>query len=411
MRILHTADWHLGDRLGRIDRTHDLRRAVERVRDHCLKEEVDVLLVAGDLFSELARADALREAIEHWQVVFSDFLTRGGTVLALTGNHDNENFCRTLHHAMSLASPLTKEVGALLPCGRLYLATQPTLLRLADRAGRDEVQFLLMPYPTPARYLHEETAQRYTTHEEKNRRLHDAFKRKMEDLRTAPEFKTGVPVVLGAHVNLRDANVSGPLFRMSPQDDVVVDLEAFSGEYDYVALGHIHKAQFLSGKKHIRYSGSIERMDLGESDDVKSVVLIDLGPTGLKGEPRLLPMPATSIRELEIRNPTAELERLREEFAECSEELVNLHIHYTAGTDNLEGVLRALEQIFPRWYCRDWKESNALDGVLVDPESSSSGGFIETVREYVKRELQNHPEQDVNELMGRLEALMREIDS
>src|SRR4051794_25057216 len=105
MRILHTADWHLGDRLGRIDRTQDLRRAVERVAAYCLSERIDVLLVAGDLFSELARADALRESIEHWQTVFRTFLAQGGTVLTLTGNHDNENFCQTLHHAMSLAAP------------------------------------------------------------------------------------------------------------------------------------------------------------------------------------------------------------------------------------------------------------------------------------------------------------------
>src|SRR5207302_7411208 len=96
MRILHTADWHLGDRLGRIDRTDDLRRAVERVADYCVRRSVDVLLVAGDLFSELARPDTLREAIRHVQETFRGFLCEGGTIVTLTGNHDNENFCQTL---------------------------------------------------------------------------------------------------------------------------------------------------------------------------------------------------------------------------------------------------------------------------------------------------------------------------
>src|SRR4051794_32729356 len=63
MKLLHTADWHLGDRLGRIDRTDDLRRSVERVAGYCESERVDVLLVAGDLFSELARPDGLRDAV------------------------------------------------------------------------------------------------------------------------------------------------------------------------------------------------------------------------------------------------------------------------------------------------------------------------------------------------------------
>src|SRR4029450_10884213 len=104
MKILHTADRHLGDRLGRIDRTADLRVAVERVADYCKIERVDVLLVAGDLFSELARPDALRETTRHWQEVFHEFLETGGTILTLTGNHDNESFCQTLVHAMTLAS-------------------------------------------------------------------------------------------------------------------------------------------------------------------------------------------------------------------------------------------------------------------------------------------------------------------
>src|SRR5438045_9770296 len=100
MRVLHTADWHLGDRLGRIDRTDDLRRAVERVGDYCRQEQVDVLLVAGDLFSELARPDGLREAVRHSQPTFEAFLRGGGTILPVSGDHDNENSGPTLRHAL-----------------------------------------------------------------------------------------------------------------------------------------------------------------------------------------------------------------------------------------------------------------------------------------------------------------------
>ena len=161
MRILHTADWHLGDRLGRIDRTDDLRRAVERVGVICRDHAVDVLLVAGDLFSELARPDNLRETIEHWQRVFDGFLREGGTILTLTGNHDNENFCRTLANVMNLASPSVGHMGEVVPTGRLYLATEPTLLKLADRHGGFHAQFVLMPYPTPSRYFRAGPAPKY----------------------------------------------------------------------------------------------------------------------------------------------------------------------------------------------------------------------------------------------------------
>src|SRR3954471_2072975 len=290
MRLLHTADWHLGDRLGRIDRTLDLRTAVERVGAYCRAENVDVLLVAGDLFSELARADGLRETIEHWQTVFRDFLARGGTVLTLTGNHDNENFCRTLTHAMNLAAPTLGEIGELVPPGRLYLATEPTLVKLKDRAGGFDVQFVLMPYPTPTRYLRDEAAQRYASPEEKNQRLMTAFREALRTIRQHPRFDPASPTVLSAHVNVSGATVGPSLFRIAESEDVVIAAEDMPADFAYVALGHIHRPQALGGKEHVRYSGSIERMDLGEAADDKSVVVFDIGPAGLMGVPRVLPL-------------------------------------------------------------------------------------------------------------------------
>src|SRR5579862_8623690 len=207
MRILHTADWHLGDRLGRIDRTDDLRRAVERVADYCRDEKVDVLLVAGDLFSELAGPDALRDSIRHLQEVFYGFLRQGGTILTLTGNHDKENFCQTLRHAMHLAAPIADEPGGLVGAGRLYLATGPSLLRLADPASGKHVQFVLMPYPTPARYLLDDDAQKYQSLDEKNRHLMAAFTAKLHALRSDPRFDPSLPAILGAHVSVTGSNL------------------------------------------------------------------------------------------------------------------------------------------------------------------------------------------------------------
>ncbi len=215
MRILHTADWHLGDRLGRIDRTDDLRRAVERIAGYCAEEKVDILLVAGDLFSEMATPDGLRDAIRHLQEVFQGFLRDGGTILTFTGNHDKESFCQTLRHAMSLASPGADRPGDRVPAGRLYLATGPTLLRLGDRATGGQVQFLLMPYPTPSRYLADEAAQKYQSLDEKNRQLMAAYTAKLRELRADPHFDPALPTVLGAHVAVTGCDLSRGLFRLT----------------------------------------------------------------------------------------------------------------------------------------------------------------------------------------------------
>src|SRR5262245_31667026 len=132
MKLLHTADWHLGDRVGSVDRTDDLRRAVERVVGLAMDRDADVLVVAGDIFSERCRIDHLRDAIAELGRVLQPFFDRGGTVVAITGNHDNETFCRTLQHAMALAAPRTTQPGALVPNGRFYLAAGPSFFRLRD---------------------------------------------------------------------------------------------------------------------------------------------------------------------------------------------------------------------------------------------------------------------------------------
>jgi exonuclease SbcD len=409
MRILHTADWHLADRLGRIDRTDDLRRAVERVADYCREEAVDVLLVAGDLFSELAGAEALRETIRHWQEVFQGFVRSGGTILTLTGNHDKESFCQTLRHAMNLASPEGSDTG-LVPAGRLYLATEPTLLQLGDRATGGRVQFVLMPYPTPTRYLTDEASQRYEGLDEKNRHLLAAFTRKVHEIKQDPAYDPALPSVLAAHIHVRGSRLS-TLYRLTEQEDIVFDdAEVTAGGFAYVALGHIHRSQCIAGLPHVRYSGSIERMDLGERDDEKGVVVFDIGPEGLVGEPRTLPMEATPVYEVEVRSPSVELPELRQRYPDAHRHLVKIVCTYTAGVDNREEVLRQLEEIFPRWYDREISESGALQGSLTLGEPVHTRSFQDTVRDYLQQELLNHPDALRNAVLSKAEVLIREVE-
>jgi exonuclease SbcD len=115
VKILHTADWHLGKRLGRIDRSDDLRRAVERVVDVCEREDVEVMVIAGDVFDNVYRADDVRAAVNLLKQAVGPFLRRGGTVLAVTGNHDGETFCNTLRdalrHLATIDCPFTLSAG------------------------------------------------------------------------------------------------------------------------------------------------------------------------------------------------------------------------------------------------------------------------------------------------------------
>ncbi len=409
MKILHTADWHLGDRLGRIDRTTDLRTAVERVAAHCKEQSVDVLLVAGDLFSELARPDGLRETIRHWQDVFHEFLETGGTILTLTGNHDNENFCQTLVSAMSLAAPTLGHLGETVPPGRLYLAADPTFLRLEDRLGGYPVQFVLMPYPTPSRFFKGEAALKYGSPEEKNKLLVTAWADALREIRAHPKYDLKAPAVLGAHVHVHGSSVGPSLFRITEEEDVVVQGADMPDQFDYAALGHIHKPQWL-GAKHVRYSGSIERMDLGEQGDQKGVVFVEVGPDGRKEDPVVLPMPSTPIYEVTVINPAVDIPRLKAEYPDAQHDLVNLHIRYTAGVDQLEEVLRDLDRIFPRWYARDWQETGALGPTLAS-ESGRSKSFGETVRDYLGQELIQHDETERQAILNLADGLLKDMET
>jgi DNA repair protein SbcD/Mre11 len=392
MKILHTADWHLGDRLGRIDRTDDLRRSVERIARYCDEEKVDVLLVAGDLFSELSRPDHLRGSIQHLQDVFLPFLRRGGTFVALTGNHDNESFCQTLRHAMLLAAPASAMAGETLPAGRVYLADEPAFFRLTGRDG-ECVQFLLMPYPTPSRYL-DTQAQRYRSLEEKNRALQTAYVARLKQIQEHSHFDARLPTVLAAHIHVQGARLSNP-FRISERETILFAAREIPVDYAYVALGHIHQPQCLLGREHVRYSGSIERLDLGERNDEKSVTLFEVGAGGRRGEPTCLPLSATPIHDVQIHEPRTELPQLRQRYPDCEKALVRFQLRYRAGEDNLEEILRELDGIFPRWYARDWSEAGELSGArsTVQPALSRES-FQETVTGYLREELADHPDQE-----------------
>ena len=146
-------------------------------------------------------------------------------------------------------------------------------------------------------------------------------------------------------------------------------------------------------------------MDLGEANDDKGVVAVDLGPEGLVGEPRVLPLEARRS----TRSTSATRRRTCRELQAAlpgrgQTDLVNLHITYTAGTDSLEEVLRELEAIFPRWYARDWTEIDRSGPGAARRAGPGKGS--ETVREYVRHEL-IEPRR-VRELPGRQRGVLVE---
>lgn len=251
MKIIHTADWHLGHRLGRIDRADDIRRAVGRVVDVCLRERADVLLICGDLFHDVGRAEVLRESVQHLCEVLGPFFAAGGTALAITGNHDKEHLASTLQQAMRLAAPADTRPGDELRPGRFYLFPGPTFFRLPDaQAPGAHVQFVMLPYPTATRYL-DEPNQRFTSTEERNRAVRSAFTRRLGSIRAHPAFDKRLQTVLAAHIITRGAEVRDG-FGLSEADAVVLD------DADLL-LSHRRTKRLMRRKSTLGWNGAFLR--------------------------------------------------------------------------------------------------------------------------------------------------------
>ncbi len=382
MRILHTADWHLNDRLGRLDRQDDIVARLEEIASYLEERQVDVMVVAGDLFSQHTNVEKLKEAVGQISRIFKPFLARGGTIVAISGNHDNEALFNLLWLALDLAQPLDPHQPGPRPRGRLYLAARPTLLLLEDSAGQ-QVQFLLMPYPTPVRYLRGE-ATSYGSLEEKNRSMHQALLRELRRIQERDMDPT-LPTVLVSHIHVRGSQVHN-LYRITELDDVVFDPADVPTQLAYVAYGHIHKPQPLAGADNVRYAGSIERFDRGESED-KSVTLAEIGSAGIVGTPVVLPLNATPIHRVEINDPE-DIPHLEERYPDHERALVSYVLHYDPTKHNRDEISREIEHVFPRWYERKFViegTSAILDGAA--GTEIQTRDVPSTVREYLRESI------------------------
>jgi DNA repair protein SbcD/Mre11 len=390
MRILLTADWHLNDRLGRVERQPDIVARLEEIAGYLDQHEVDVLLVAGDLLSKYSLAGNLRTALGDVNRVFKPYLLRGGTIVIISGNHDHEATFAMLRTALDLASPIDPGSRDPMPRGRLYLVGQPALLLLESRRGQ-RVQFALLPYPTQARYLFDENT-RYGSLEERNRRLAQALVRTLGRIRTE-HIDPHLPSVLTAHIHVRGSQVHN-LYYLSEAEDVVFDPSDIPTSWAYVALGHIHKPQALAGAPHVRYAGSVERLDYAERDEAKSCVLVEVGAAGRVGGSALLPLDATPIYRVEITDPAAEIPHLRDRYPDRKRALVDYRLVWTPGEHNLDEIRRELEMIFPRCYQHAIRAAGADTAQMGDGEGASLHDVGGTTRSYLEERLTGHPDRD-----------------
>lgn len=270
MKFLHLADLHLGKQLNDVSLLDDQKDILfNQIVPIAKEERVDAVLIAGDVYQ---RSTPQAEAME----VFSQFLSKlvdlGMSIFMISGNHDSAQ-------RISYFAPLLKESGVYVSEafeGKMQSVT------LQDQDG--EIVIWMLPFLRPAhvkRWLPEEKILTYQ----------DAM---TAVLRQNP-IDTKIRNVLICHQFITGSETSeSEEHSVGGLDNI--DTAVFD-DFDYVALGHIHKPQKM-GRETLRYAGSPMKYSFSEEKHKKSVTIVDMQVKG-KIEVKTIPLyPIHDVRKV-----------------------------------------------------------------------------------------------------------------
>lgn len=261
MKILHTSDLHIGKYIGTYDLKEDTEYVLNQVVDTAIRERVEVVLISGDIFD---RPNPSEEAIKMYVSFLKGLLDKNIKVIAISGNHDS-----------GIRLSAYKDI-----LGKGYFVEGEFNSPMRKVSLNDEygpVNFYMLPFFTP--FIVKSNLKLEKGLENYDLAMDEIIKR--ENIDTSQRniilahqfvagFKFGGSEEAFSYSNGDEKNVAGV---------GIISLDKFQN-FDYVALGHIHKPQKIS-RETIRYSGSLLKYKTSEIDGPdKSVVIIDLKEKG-----------------------------------------------------------------------------------------------------------------------------------
>lgn len=244
MKILHTADWHFGIDLHKMSLLEDQKHFVNQLIDIVEKEQVDMILVAGDIYDTTL---ASKDAIELYNEVMTTLcLKLKKKVVVIAGNHDSPT---RLASCAKLLAPMGLHV-----IGKIEAKIEGIVF--------DDVKL----YPIP--FFHLDTIRNIYGKDIQNEQ--QAFEEIVTHIRKQKD-DTHTHIVM-AHTFMAGASVcESDRFANVGGSDLVNS--CVFDEFDYVALGHLHRRQKVG--KHAYYSGSPIAYSFSEAGQKKQVLLYD----------------------------------------------------------------------------------------------------------------------------------------
>ncbi|TAE73106.1 MAG: exonuclease subunit SbcD [Bacteroidetes bacterium] len=282
MKILHTADWHLGKKLGNFSRLDEQKEVMQEICEIAEQENVDAVLVIGDLY------DTFNPPTEAVQLLYKTLkrLTRNLTcpVVAIAGNHDSPD-------RIDAPEPLALECGIFMfgypmaQAEKLDLGGGTNLKVLNTDKGFLELK--LSQIDTPLRIIHTPYAnelrlKQYLGVEHREDNLREILSTHWKNLSEKYCDKNGINVLL-THlfvVNKGDTEKDENLWEEKTILHVggaqAIYTEQIPTQIDYVGLGHLHRCHAVSHTPcPIVYSGSPLMYSFGDNADEKYVIIID----------------------------------------------------------------------------------------------------------------------------------------
>ncbi len=267
IKVLHFADAHIDiANYGRHDpvsglpyRVLDFLKALDTIVDAAIQEKVDLVIFAGDAYKDRSPSPTYQR---EWGKRIMRLSRAAIPTLLLVGNHD--------------LSPATGRAHAMqeydtLDVSGVHVLGQPALLTPKDLDGL-QVQVMALPWLSRSKIMAAGEISALKL-KDLDTKIANFFEQRVDEW--LQSIDPSLPVILTAHGSVQSAVFGGERSIMLGNDLILPGTVVRNPRLDYVALGHIHKAQNVNENQHppVIYPGSIERYDFGEAADDKYYVI------------------------------------------------------------------------------------------------------------------------------------------
>lgn len=259
MKIIHTADWHLGQTFFEYERKQEHKHFLAWLIEQVKAEEADLLLVAGDVF------DTPNPSAQSQRLYYS-FLKKLTDenpelqIIIVAGNHDSAA-------RLEAPNPLLETMN---------ITVRGSIKR--NEEGEIDYKHLIIPlrkggYCLAVPYLRQGDYPAAETYAEGVQAMYGELLERIEN-KDLPIIAMGHLHAMGSEISQNDRAERTVIGGLD-----CVSADAFAPEIAYTALGHLHRAQRVSGRENVRYAGAPLPMSFAERNNKQGITLITMGET------------------------------------------------------------------------------------------------------------------------------------